>query len=316
VWLAGDSTMANPSSRCPVGWGSQFDALFNSEVVVKNRAVGGRSIQTWLYESNVSNTKGSDGECRLRSDAYSSRRQSMLNATTGMKPGDHLFIQFGINDTASACPQHVGRPRFQVMTMIAQAALARGAHVILLTSVAAITCSGGTATKNRAFVPQTFAAGTATEAPVVDLKTLSVSLYNSLRSARTTVTTDQARWARSSATTTPTSKPTARSVWPALSPTTHAARTSRSPHTSGSHALTAAAPTEPDRTPDVPAPADQLPAARATLARSAGWKDPMCLLHPPLQVPGGSPAEPCSQFAPHPPIPWSGEPESARSLSC
>jgi hypothetical protein len=47
VWLAGDSTMANPSSRCPVGWGSQFDALFNSDVVVKNRAVGGRSIQTW-----------------------------------------------------------------------------------------------------------------------------------------------------------------------------------------------------------------------------------------------------------------------------
>ncbi|WP_234311994.1 hypothetical protein [Streptomyces griseus] len=67
------------------------------------------------------------------------------------------------------------------MTMVAQAALARGAHPILLTSVAAITCSGGTATKNRAFVPQTFAAGTATEAPVVDLETLSVSLYNSLR---------------------------------------------------------------------------------------------------------------------------------------
>ncbi|MDX3240396.1 SGNH/GDSL hydrolase family protein [Streptomyces sp. ME18-1-4] len=182
VWLAGDSTMANPSSRCPVGWGSQFDALFNSDVVVKNQAVGGRSIQTWLYESNVSNTKGPDGECRLRSDAYSSRWQSMLNATTGMKPGDYLFIQFGINDTASACPQHVGRPRFQqLMTMMAQAALARGAHPILLTSVAAITCFGGTATKNRAFVPQTFAAGTATEAPVVDLETLSVSLYNSLR---------------------------------------------------------------------------------------------------------------------------------------
>jgi hypothetical protein len=135
-------------------------------------------------------------------------------------------------------------------------------------------------------------------------------------SARTTVSPDQARWARSSATTTPTSKPTARSVSPALSPTTYAARTSRSPHTSGSHALTAAAPTEPDRTPDVPAPADQLPADRATLARPASWKDPMCLLHPPVQVPGGSPVEPCSQFAPHPPVPWSGEPESARSLSC
>ncbi|MET7698947.1 SGNH/GDSL hydrolase family protein [Streptomyces sp. NPDC005485] len=182
VWLAGDSTMADPSSRCPVGWGSQFDALFNSDVTVKNQAVSGRSIQTWLYESNVTNTKGSDGECLLRSNAYSSRWQAMLNSTTGMKPGDYLFIQFGINDTNSACPRHVGRPRYQqLMTMMAQAALDRGAHPVLLTSVAAITCSGSTATKNRAFVPQTFAAGSATGAPVVDLDALSVSLYNSLR---------------------------------------------------------------------------------------------------------------------------------------
>ena len=28
VWLAGDSTMADPRSSCPVGWGNEFDALF------------------------------------------------------------------------------------------------------------------------------------------------------------------------------------------------------------------------------------------------------------------------------------------------
>jgi lysophospholipase L1-like esterase len=183
VWLAGDSTMANPSSgRCPVGWGSQFDALFNSDVTVRNQAVGGRSIQTWLYEGNVSSTKGSDGECRLTSTTYSSRWQAMLNASTGMKAGDYLFIQFGINDSSSTCPRHVGPARYQqLMTMMAQAALARGAHPVLLTPVAAITCSGGTATKNRGFVNETFAAGSTTRAPVIDLQTLSVSLYNSLR---------------------------------------------------------------------------------------------------------------------------------------
>ncbi|MEU5894346.1 GDSL-type esterase/lipase family protein [Streptomyces sp. NPDC047461] len=182
VWLAGDSTMANPSSgRCPVGWGSQFDALFNSDVTVKNQAVGGRSIQTWLYEGNVSSTKGSDGECRLTSTTYSSRWQAMLNSTTGMKAGDYLFIQFGINDSSSTCPRHVGPARYQqLMTTMAQAALARGAHPVLLTPVAAITCSGDTATKNRGFVNETFAAGSATRAPVIDLQTLSVSLYNSL----------------------------------------------------------------------------------------------------------------------------------------
>ncbi|MFF5369943.1 GDSL-type esterase/lipase family protein [Streptomyces sp. NPDC013187] len=183
VWLAGDSTMANPgSARCPVGWGSQFDALFDADVTVRNQAVGGRSIQTWMYEGNVSSTKGSDGECRLTSSAYSSRWQSMLNASTGMKAGDYLFIQFGINDSSSTCPRHVGPTRYrQLMTTMVQAALARGAHPVLLTPVAAITCSGSTATKNRGFVNETFAVGSATRAPVVDLHALSVSLYNSLR---------------------------------------------------------------------------------------------------------------------------------------
>ncbi|MFB6849038.1 GDSL-type esterase/lipase family protein [Streptomyces sp. NPDC056373] len=183
VWLAGDSTMADPgSARCPVGWGSQFDALFNADVTVRNQAVGGRSIQTWMYEGNVSSTKGSDGECRLTSTAYSARWQAMLNASTGMKAGDYLFIQFGINDSSSTCPRHVGPARYrQLMTAMVQAALARGAHPVLLTPVAAITCSGGTATKNRGFVNETFAVGSTTGAPVVDLQSLSVSLYNSLR---------------------------------------------------------------------------------------------------------------------------------------
>ncbi|MFI9584200.1 SGNH/GDSL hydrolase family protein [Streptomyces sp. NPDC052236] len=182
VWLAGDSTMANPSGRCPVGWGSPFAAEFNTDVTVRNHAVGGRSIQTWLYESNVSSTKGSNGECVITSPTYSARWQAMLNASTGMKAGDYRFIQFGINDSSSTCPRHVGTARYQqLMTMMAQAALARGAHPVLLTPVAAITCSGSTATKNRGFVNQTFAAGAATGAPVIDLQTLSVSLYDSLR---------------------------------------------------------------------------------------------------------------------------------------
>ncbi|MEU3889003.1 GDSL-type esterase/lipase family protein [Streptomyces sp. NPDC029041] len=183
VWLAGDSTMANPgAARCPVGWGSRFDALFNADVTVRNQAVGGRSIQTWMYEGSVSGTKGSDGECRLTSGTYSARWQSMLNASTGMKAGDHLFIQFGINDSSSTCPRHVGPARYrQLMTTMVQAALARGAHPVLLTPVAALTCSGSTATKNRGFVNETFAVGSATGTPVVDLHSLSVSLYNSLR---------------------------------------------------------------------------------------------------------------------------------------
>ncbi|MFD0395080.1 hypothetical protein ACFQ3Z_34260 [Streptomyces nogalater] len=129
----------------------------------------------------MSGTMGSDGECVLNSPSYSARWQGMLDATTGMKAGDYLFIQFGINDSSRTCPRHVGTARYQQLaTMMARAALARGAHPVLLTPVAAITCSGGTATKNRGFVTETFAAGAATGAPVIDLQSLSVSLYNSL----------------------------------------------------------------------------------------------------------------------------------------
>ncbi|MFI9844910.1 SGNH/GDSL hydrolase family protein [Nonomuraea sp. NPDC051941] len=178
VWMAGDSTMANPSATCPVGWATEFDSLFHSNIVVNNLAVAGRSIQTWLYEGNVTSTIGSNGECVLSSTTYSSRWQQVL---TGMKAGDYLFIQFGINDGSTTCPRHVGTARYQeLMTTMAQAALARGAHPVLLTAVAAITCSGSTAVKNRGFVTQTNAAGAATGSPVIDLQTLSVDYYNSL----------------------------------------------------------------------------------------------------------------------------------------
>jgi lysophospholipase L1-like esterase len=173
--------MQNPSGGCPVGWGSQFGALFTSDVTVVNRAVGGRSIQTWLYEKNVTSAKDASGECVVSPKTYSTRWQEMLNSATGMKAGDYLFIQFGINDGAGTCPRHVGPARYQaLLTLMAKAAQARGAHPVFVTPVAAIICSGSTATPNRGFVTETFAAGTATKVPVIDLNKLSIALYNSL----------------------------------------------------------------------------------------------------------------------------------------
>lgn len=182
VWLAGDSTMATGSSTCPVGWGRQFDPLFNDQVTVVNKAVGGRSIQTWLYESNVTGVKDSTGECIVNPKVYNQRWLDMLNSSTGMQAGDYLFIQFGINDGDPNCPRHVGTARYQslLQTMV-NAAKSRGAHPVLLTPVAAITCSGSTAVGNRGFLSQTMAAGSATGTPVIDLHKLSYTLYNSLK---------------------------------------------------------------------------------------------------------------------------------------
>jgi lysophospholipase L1-like esterase len=106
----------------------------------------------------------------------------MLNASTGMKAGDYLFIGFGINDGDSNCNRHVGSARFkELLGVMAQAAKARGAHPVFLTSTAAITCSGSTAVGNRGFLTETAAAATANGVPMIDLHKLSYTLYNTLR---------------------------------------------------------------------------------------------------------------------------------------
>ncbi|GAA2630194.1 cellulose binding domain-containing protein [Paractinoplanes durhamensis] len=181
IWMAGDSTMMN-ASTCPIGWGSQFAPYFTTDVTVQNSAVGGRSVQTWLYEGNVTTTKNAAGECTLSSTAYSTRWTAMLDATTGLKAGDYLFIQFGINDGDTACPRHVGTARFQeLLGVMTTAAKARGAKPVLVTPVAAITCSGSTAVGNRGFVTETKNAATAAGVPVIDLHARSVALYNQLK---------------------------------------------------------------------------------------------------------------------------------------
>jgi lysophospholipase L1-like esterase len=181
VWMAGDSTMQPCSSPCPCGWGSQFQPLFNSSVTVVNSAVGGRSIQTWLYDPNVTTNKDSSGECVVSPKTYSSRWQAMIDPTSGMRPGDYLFIEFGINDGDSSCNRHVGTTLFQTyLGVMAKAAKELGAQPIFLTSTSYIGCSSSTATTNRGFVAETKAAGTANNVPVIDLTALSAALYTSL----------------------------------------------------------------------------------------------------------------------------------------
>jgi len=60
----------------------------------------------------------------------------MLNAQTGMKAGDTLIIQFGINDGDSACPRHVGTALYKTyLVEMAQAAKERNARPIFVTQL-------------------------------------------------------------------------------------------------------------------------------------------------------------------------------------
>ena len=180
IWIAGDSTVASGSSgSCPVGWGRSFATYFNGKVTVDNRAVGGRSVRTWLYD--VQSTMDASGECVLTTD-YSGtpivqdRWQFMLD---NMKPGDYLLIQFGINDGSPTCPRHVGSSAFKASYgMMANAAKQRGAYPVFITPVSAIACSGYTAVGTRGFLTETAAAGQTYNVPVIDLHAMSVDLYN------------------------------------------------------------------------------------------------------------------------------------------
>ena len=184
VWMAGDSTMSG--SGCDGGgWGTQFSSVFNKNVTVVNSSVAGRSIQTWLYDPNVTSTMDASGECIVNPKTYNPRWTAMLDANTGMKPGDYLFIEFGINDATTTCEpgktRHVGSALFQTyLTTMAQAAQERGAQPIFLTSMSGLHCAGSTAQPNRAFGPETKAAGAADNVPVIDATVLSAALYTSL----------------------------------------------------------------------------------------------------------------------------------------
>ncbi len=183
VWIAGDSTVATKSKTpCPIGWGGQFEANFNDLVTVVNSAVAGRSVRTWLYD--VQTTKDPETtECVLSLDAGGkpTLQQHWQDMLTGMKSGDYLLIQFGINDGSADCPRHVGSEAFKTeYAMMAQAATERGAHPIFITPVSAIACNGGTPKGTRGFLTETQAVGDEMGVPVIDLHARSVALYTTL----------------------------------------------------------------------------------------------------------------------------------------
>ena len=76
VYLIGDSTMSKKEIKAypETGWGMPFCIFFDSTVIVDNRAMNGRSTQSFLNEN---------------------RWQPVVD---NLQEGDYVFIQFGHND--------------------------------------------------------------------------------------------------------------------------------------------------------------------------------------------------------------------------
>jgi lysophospholipase L1-like esterase len=185
VWMVGDSTMQNCAGSGQCGWASEFQQYLGPNATVSNQARGGRSIQTWIWgDPNVSKAAtDANGECQvIDNKTYSDNLTTMLDATRGMKPGDWVYVAFGINDGTATCNRHVGKALFQSdLAFMATTIRSKGANPIFGTSTSGQSCSGSTNMPNRGFGPETKAAALANNVPVIDLTQLSTDLYNSLQ---------------------------------------------------------------------------------------------------------------------------------------
>ena len=84
IYIAGDSTAQTYralSNYPQMGWGQVFADYFNDDIIVENRAIGGRSTKRFIDDGRLD---------KIYED---------------IKPGDYLFIQFGINDGAKDKPE-------------------------------------------------------------------------------------------------------------------------------------------------------------------------------------------------------------------
>jgi lysophospholipase L1-like esterase len=115
VYLIGDSTMANKAMTAfpETGWGMPFAAMFDSSVVVDNRAKNGRSTRSFLAQG------------------------LWQPVVDNLQEGDYVFIQFGHNDESKEKVDRYTSPedyRKNLMTFIADTR-SKKANPILLTPV-------------------------------------------------------------------------------------------------------------------------------------------------------------------------------------
>jgi pectinesterase len=115
IWLIGDSTMANKEIKAfpETGWGMPFATLFDSSVVIDNRAKNGRSTRSFIAEGLW---------------------KSVLD---NLQPGDYVFIQFGHNDEGKDKVGRYTTPdefRANLLRYVSEART-KGAIPVLLTPV-------------------------------------------------------------------------------------------------------------------------------------------------------------------------------------
>lgn len=118
IYMIGDSTMANkknPNSNPEFGWGQVLPNYFTNQVLIKNKAVNGRSTRSFIMEN---------------------RWDTIYNQ---LEKGNYVFIQFGHNDSKETDPVRYTNPqtsyRYNLIKFI-QDSRNKGAIPILFTPIA------------------------------------------------------------------------------------------------------------------------------------------------------------------------------------
>jgi lysophospholipase L1-like esterase len=129
LYLAGDSTVMDyGTASAQEGWGQELGQFLITKVTIVNEAIGGRSIQSFMYD-DAANTMPS------------SRWTSIQ---TNIRSGDFFMVQFGTNDSSGIAGRAVTPTDFQTLlgTMI-DAIKTKGATPILVTPSALQEWTGG-----------------------------------------------------------------------------------------------------------------------------------------------------------------------------
>ncbi|MDP9036959.1 MAG: GDSL-type esterase/lipase family protein [Myxococcota bacterium] len=127
LFVAGDSTASvyGPASA-QQGWGEHLADFLISKVTVDDQAFPGRTVKTFMMSSRWTAIEG------------------------GLKPGDFVMIEFGINDSSGVAGRFVAVPEFTTLigTMV-DAVLAKQATPILVTPTALQYWTNGVETNAR-----------------------------------------------------------------------------------------------------------------------------------------------------------------------
>ncbi|RPF20241.1 fibronectin type III domain-containing protein [Myceligenerans xiligouense] len=163
VWVTGDSTVQtyDPYWAPQAGWGQMIERFLSDDVVVTNKAIGGRSSKNFISQGRLD------------------------EVLTRIRPGDTLFVQFGHNDNSYGVDDRYAAPadyRNYLRTYV-DGARQRGATPVLVTPVSRRSFDPGTGEFNVSFpeyVREASELATELDVPLVDLSAGSRAYLNEI----------------------------------------------------------------------------------------------------------------------------------------